>query len=210
MFSYLDGPNPYVSSCHAFRFCYLCCLIVITNIGISIVLLGMSSQPNKGKAVWEEDNDEGERSGVWEEALRRVREKDAAEAERKKKEAEEAKREDYWRLTREHLAWEAREKKRHEAIKAERQRKFEENTKRAWELASVKKERENMLQLERVAQEARLIKEERGMEQEGKKESHAFFDSVVQLARDLREKEEVAEEVRKRKAKGMGAFSTQG
>ena len=110
----------------------------------------------------------------------------------------------------EHFVWEAREKKRHEAIKAKRQRKFEENTKRAWELAAVKKERENRLQLERVAQEARLIKEERAMEQEGKKESHAFFDSVVQLARDLREKEELAEEVRKRKAKGLGAFSTQG
>jgi hypothetical protein len=38
----------------------------------------MSSQPNKGKGVWEEANDgEDEKLGVWEEAVRRVREQDA-------------------------------------------------------------------------------------------------------------------------------------
>jgi hypothetical protein len=39
-------------------------------------------------------------------------------------------------------------------------------------------------------------------------ESRVFFDSVVQLARDLREKEELEEEMRKRKKSGQGAFPT--
>ena len=191
-------------------FCYLCCLIVITNFDISLVLSGMSSQPNKEKAMWEEDNDEGERSGAWEEALRRVREKDAAEEKRKKKEAKEAEIEEKWRLTVEYLTREQNLKKKCEAAAKERQRQFEENSRKSWELENAKRDRKNRLHLERVAHEARLIKEERATEEEGKKESHVFFDSVVQLARDLREKEELEEDVRKRKAKGKGAFCTQG
>ena len=66
------------------------------------------------------------------------------------------------------------------------------------------------MHLEAVAKEAERIREERAEAEALKtEERHHFFDSVVQLARDIREKEELAEEVRKRKAKGEGAFSTQ-
>ena len=142
--------------------------------------------------------------------MRRVREKDAAEEERKKKEAEAAKREEEWQMDWEYRAREQNLKKKSEDAAKEHQRQFEENSKKSWILENAKRDRKDRLHLERVATEARLIREERAEVEEAKTESHVFFDSVVQLARDLREKEEIAEEVRKRKAKGEGAFSTQG
>jgi hypothetical protein len=61
-----------------------------------------------------------------------------------------------------------------------------------------------------VAKKAERIREERAQVEASKtEESHCFFDSVVQLARDISEKEELAKEVRKSKTKGEGAFSTQ-
>jgi phosphoenolpyruvate-protein kinase (PTS system EI component) len=78
------------------------------------------------------------------------------------------------------------------------------------QLAQIKRERDNMMHLEAVAKEAERIREERDQAEASKMEdNHRFFDSVVQLARDIREKEELAEEVRKKKAKGEGAFSMQ-
>ena len=71
----------------------------------------MATQPNKGKAVWE-GADDGE-ADEWEEALRRVREKDVAERKRKEREEAEEKIEERYRLRREHALWErAQEKKR--------------------------------------------------------------------------------------------------
>ena len=76
--------------------------------------------------------------------------------------------------------------------------------------ANKERERDNWMHLEAVAKEAKRIRVERDQaEASNTEEVHHFFDSVVQLARDIREKEEVAEEVRKKKAKGEIAFSTQ-
>ena len=74
----------------------------------------MATQPNKEKAAWEgADDGEGERLGEWEEALRRVREKDADERKRKVAEAEEEKRIEVKRLKDEYwLRYKAEEKKR--------------------------------------------------------------------------------------------------
>jgi hypothetical protein len=66
------------------------------------------------------------------------------------------------------------------------------------------------MHLEEVTREAECIKEERAQAEASKtEERHHFFDSVVQLARDIREKEELAEESKKKKARGEGAFATQ-
>ncbi|KAK1660629.1 hypothetical protein QYE76_048788 [Lolium multiflorum] len=66
------------------------------------------------------------------------------------------------------------------------------------------------MHLEEVAKEVERIKEERAQAEASKmEERHHFFDSVVQLARDIREKEELAEQSKKKKAKGEGAFATQ-
>jgi hypothetical protein len=70
--------------------------------------------------------------------------------------------------------------------------------------------RENRQMMDRLAHEAEVIRRERAEEEEMKRsmESRVYFDSVVQLARDLREKEELEEEMRKRKKSGQGAFPT--
>jgi molecular chaperone GrpE (heat shock protein) len=70
----------------------------------------MASQPIKGKAAWE-GNDEKE--GVWEEALRMVREKEKAELERKKEEIAKKKEEDD-RMQAEYEEYLWRNKKRNE------------------------------------------------------------------------------------------------
>ena len=64
-----------------------------------------------------------------------------------------------------------------------------------------------------VAEEAHIVREERAVEDENRmersKESIIFAESVFQLARGLRKKEEVEAEDKKKKARGEGAFSTQ-
>jgi hypothetical protein len=78
------------------------------------------------------------------------------------------------------------------------------------QLAQPARERANRIHLEEVAKEADHIKAERAQAEASKtEERHHFFDSVVQLAREIREKEELAEESRKKKAKGEGVFATQ-
>ena len=179
-----------------------------------MILYGMETQPNKGKAVWEgADDGEGVRLPEWEEALRRVREKDVAECRRKEKEAAEEKMEERKRLRVEHWLWErAQEKKRRDEAAA-RKKTAAENYRKSLALHRAKQERENRIMLDMVAAEARLVREERALEEENcmerSKESIIFAESVFQLARDLREKEEVEEEAKKKKARGEGAFSTQ-
>lgn len=169
-----------------------------------MLIVGMAgTQPN--------NNGEDERVGVWEEALRRVREKDAAELASKKKEAEEkmmAEREEM--LIDQHVRRVRFEKKLKEA-KEQRQKEAMAKYRRSLLVFNAKRERENRLQFERVANEARLTREEKAEEEERKRmmENRVFFDSVVQVARDLREKEEEEEEETKRKAKGKGPCSTQ-
>jgi hypothetical protein len=78
------------------------------------------------------------------------------------------------------------------------------------QVAQLARERANRIHLEEVAKEADHINEERAQAEASKmEESDHFFNSVVQLARDIMEKEELAKESRKKKAKGEGAFATQ-
>ena len=164
--------------------------------------------------MWEGANDgEGVRVPEWEEALRRVREKDVAERKRKEREEAEEKIEERYRLRREQAVWErVQEKKR--AADIQRQKMIaQEKWRKLHALYLEQKERENKRMLERVAEEARLVREERALEAsnrwERSKESILFSESVFQLARDLKAAEDVKEEAKKKKAKGEGAFSTQ-
>ncbi|KAK1645926.1 hypothetical protein QYE76_063731 [Lolium multiflorum] len=110
----------------------------------------------------------------------------------------------------EYQQYQWREKKRNEKLQAERDLPWREKFQRNWQLAQLARERANRMHLEEVAKEAERIKEERAQAEASKTEKrHHFFDSVVQLARDIREKKELAEESRKKKAKGEGAFATQ-
>ena len=167
----------------------------------------MATQPTKGKEPWEGNEKE---ESVWEEALRTVREKEKAELERKKKEKEAKKKAEIDRMQREYEQYLWHEKNRNEKLQAERDREWKEKFRKSLLLAQIERERANRMHLEAVANEAERIREEKAQAEASKtEESHRFFDSVVQLARDIREKEELDEEVRKKKAKGEGAFSTQ-
>ena len=104
----------------------------------------------------------------------------------------EKKRRDEEAKERERMARIEREKKRREDIRIEVERKYA-----------------NQRMLDKIAAEAEVIREERAKEEAAKKYHEEAFDAVVQLARDLREKEEVDAEARKKKARGEGAFSMQ-
>ncbi|XP_071678363.1 uncharacterized protein [Lolium perenne] len=92
--------------------------------------------------------------------------------------------------------------RRNAKLKAERDREARIKFLRSCQLEQITRERANRMHLEEVAREAERIKEERAQAEAAKtEERHHFFDSVVQLARDLREKEELAEEAKKKKGK---------
>ncbi|KAK1645723.1 hypothetical protein QYE76_063528 [Lolium multiflorum] len=168
---------------------------------------GMATQPTKGKGAWEGNEKE---ESVWEEALRTVRKREKEELERKRQEEIAKKKAEDDRMQREYQEYLWREKKRNEKLQAERDRLWREKFQRNWQLAQLARERANRMHLEEVAKEAERIKEERAQAEASKtEERHHFFDSVVQLARDIREKEELAEESKKKKARGEGAFATQ-
>ena len=172
----------------------------------SILFSGMETQPTKGKGAWEGNEKE---ESVWEEAVRTVRKREKEELERKKEE-EDNKMAERARMQREYQEYIWREKKRNEKIKAERDRLWREKFQRNWQLAQLARERANRMHLEEVAKEAGRIKEGKAQAEASKtEERHHFFDSVVQLAREIREKEELAEESKKKKARGEGAFATQ-
>ncbi|KAK1662193.1 hypothetical protein QYE76_050352 [Lolium multiflorum] len=171
------------------------------------MLYGMATQPTKGKGAWEGNEKE---ETVWEEAVRTVRKREKEEVARKEKEEHEKKMAERARMQREYEEYIWREKKRNEKLQAERDRLWREKFQRNWQLAQLARERANRMHLEEVAKEAERIKEERAQAEASKtEERHHFFDSVVQLARDIREKEELAEESKKKKARGEGAFATQ-
>ena len=166
----------------------------------------MATQPTKGKGAWEGNEKE---DSVWEEALRTVRKREKEEVARKEKEEHEKKMAERARMQREYEEYLWREKKRNEKLQAERDRLWREKFQRNWQLAQLARERANRMHLEEVAKEAERIKEERAQAEASKtEERHHFFVSVVQLAREIREKEELAEESRKKKAKGEGSFAT--
>ncbi|KAK1699013.1 hypothetical protein QYE76_015710 [Lolium multiflorum] len=168
---------------------------------------GMATQPTKRKEAWEGNEKE---ESVWEEAVRTVRKREKEEVARKEKEEHENKMAERDRMQREYQEYIWSEKKRNEKIKAERDRLWREKFQNNWQLAQIARERANRMHLEEVAKEAERIKEERAQAEASKtEERHHFFDSVVQLARDIREKEELAEESKKKKARGEGAFATQ-
>lgn len=164
-------------------------------------LSSMETQPNKEKAAWEGDDVE---ESVWEAAVRSVREKDAAGLARKKQQEEEELRM-FW----EYMDMKKKEKKRLEDEAKEHERIWKEKWRQSDIESRVNREFTNRRNLDRIVVEAHLIREERAKEEEEKMAYHTAFDSVVQMDRSIREKEEVDEEVRKKKAKGEGAFSTQ-
>jgi hypothetical protein len=167
----------------------------------------MATQPIKGKEAWE-GNDKEE--SVWEEALRTVKKMEKEEVARKEMEEHEKKMTVCARMQREYEQYLWREKKRNEKLQAEQDRAWRAKFQKNMLLARLRRERANTTNLEEVAKEAERIREERAQVEASKtEESHCFFDSVVQLARDISEKEELAKEVRKSKTKGEGAFSTQ-
>ncbi|KAK1648654.1 hypothetical protein QYE76_066459 [Lolium multiflorum] len=171
------------------------------------MLYGMATQPTKGKGAWE-GNDKEE--SVWEEAVRTVRKREKEEAARKEKEEHEKKMAERARMQRGYEEYLLRNKRRNDKLKAERDREARAKFLRSCQLEQIARERANRMHLEEVAREAERIKEERAQMEDAKtEERHHFFDSVVQLARDIREKEELAEESKKKKARGEGAFATQ-
>ncbi|KAK1629933.1 hypothetical protein QYE76_004248 [Lolium multiflorum] len=168
---------------------------------------GMATQPTKGKGAWE-GNDKEE--SVWEEAVRTVRKREKEALERKRREEIAKKKEEDDRMQRGYEEYLLRNKRRNDKLKAERDREARAKFLRSCQLEQIARERANRMHLEEVAKEAERIKEERAQAEASKtEERHHFFDSVVQLARDIREKEELAEESKKKKARGEGAFATQ-
>ncbi|KAK1667171.1 hypothetical protein QYE76_055330 [Lolium multiflorum] len=168
---------------------------------------GMETQPTKGKGAWEGNEKE---ESVWEEAVRTVRKREKEELERKRREEIAKKKEEDDRMQRGYEEYLLRHTRRNEKLKAERDREAREKFLRSCQLEQIVRERANRIHLEEVAREAERIKEERAQAEAAKTEKrHHFFDSVVQLARDIREKEELAEESKKKKARGEGAFATQ-
>ncbi|KAK1696804.1 hypothetical protein QYE76_013501 [Lolium multiflorum] len=164
------------------------------------MLYGMATQPTKGKGAWE-GNDKEE--SVWEEAVRTVRKREKEALERKRREEIAKKKEEDDRMQRGYEEYLLRNKRRNDKLKAERDREARAKFLRSCQLEQIARERANRMHLEEVAKEAERIKEERAQAEASKtEERHHFFDSVVQLARDIREKEELAEESKKKKARG--------
>ncbi|KAK1680243.1 hypothetical protein QYE76_041091 [Lolium multiflorum] len=160
----------------------------------------MATQPTKGKGAWE-GNDKEE--SVWEEAVRTVRKREKEALERKRREEIAKKKEEDDRMQRGYEEYLLRNKRRNDKLKAERDREARAKFLRSCQLEQIARERANRMHLEEVAREAERIKEERAQMEDAKtEERHHFFDSVVQLARDIREKEELAEESKKKKARG--------
>jgi hypothetical protein len=179
----------------------------MTNFGFSIWFTGMATQPTKGKGAWEGNEKE---ESAWEEAVRTVRKKEKEELERKRREEIAKKKEEDERMQKQYDEYILFHKRRNAKLKAEREREARIKFLRSCQLEQIARERANRMHLEEVAREAERIKEERAQAEAAKtEERHHFFDSVVQLARDLREKEELAEESKKKKARGEGAFATQ-
>ena len=165
----------------------------------------MSTQPNKEAVKEVETNDvHGAKPRVWEEALRRVTERDAAKAKamkiaeeeraRKKKEEDD---EEKWNKQWKEACYKLAKKKR-----LEKERQEEEAQKEA--MRKYRQELKNRLFLEKVNNEAQLVMEEEAEERERKKEKEkeleAQWGDIQQIARaNLRREEEA--EVRERKRK---------
>ena len=141
-----------------------------------------ASQPNKTTMKWVDDSDEeGERPGWLEVGLRKVREQDAGEREWEKNFEEESERARKEQMKFEYYSYQRREKRKIEEAAEQRQKDFEERSRKNFEVEDANRERENKIFRERVLYEGRLA----------------------------REKEEEEECTSKRKEKGKGPWSTQ-
>jgi hypothetical protein len=162
----------------------------------------MSTQPTK-------ENNDGNGmsySKVWAEALRRVKEREDEVAQLIKKREEERREAEEERRWEEDFNRRLREASIKKAKKERERKEKEAKHERDMYLKSLRNHR----RFEKVSEEASLIMEEEEIKkkEESRRQFEAQFNSVVQLARDLREKEE-AEEERKRKAKGKEPSATQ-
>ena len=158
----------------------------------------MSTQPNKEAVKEVETNDvHGVKPRVWEEALRRVTERDAAEAKarkireeeraRKKKEEED---EEKWNKQWKEACYKLAKKKR-----LEKERQEEEAQKEA--MRKYRQELKNRLFLEKVNKEAQLVMDEEAEEGERKekeKELQSQWGDIQQIARARERREEEAQD----------------
>ena len=102
-----------------------------------------ASQPNKATRKWVDDSDdEGDKAGWLEVGLRKVKEQDAAELARKKREGEELERERKRQMYHERWIYEARERRKTEEAKKQRQKAMEDHWKKSVILERAKQERE--------------------------------------------------------------------
>ena len=111
-----------------------------------------ASQPNKATINWVDSDKEGERPGWLEVGLRKLREQEGAECDRKKKEENEQMRKEYY-------VYQRRQERKIKEAAEKRQRDFMERTTKNWEMHRAKKEREVKIFRERVLHEARLARE---------------------------------------------------
>ena len=126
-----------------------------------------ASQPNKATRKWVDDSDdEGDKAGWLEVGLRKVKEQDAAELARKKREAEELERETRRRMNNEYWMYQMRERRKIEDAKKQRQKDSEEKWKKSLILERAKQEREDKIFRDRVLYEANLAREKAEEEEE--------------------------------------------
>ena len=130
-----------------------------------------TSQPNKATTEWVEEKDAaGEEEGLWERAAKKLREEDAAKAERKKQEAAEAKMKADIQMAIDYRNYQARLKREEKMRNEKRQKDFEAGCRKLWAEEAAKKEWARQRFQERVMEEAsRMHKREEEEEEERKK-----------------------------------------
>ena len=141
-------------------------LSLLTNV-LQFFIDMAASQPNKATTKGVEDG-EGEMAGWWEKAAKKLREEDAAALEKKKQEDLKEKRKEQETGLFECLAREQVLKRKCEEAQKKRLKDFEERILKLWAFEAEKKERENMIFMERMVKEAHRIRKREEEEEEGK------------------------------------------
>ncbi|KAE8769623.1 hypothetical protein D1007_58765 [Hordeum vulgare] len=123
---------------------------------LSLADEGMAaSQPNKATTKWVEDKDAvGEEHGLWDRAAKKLREEDAAKAERKKEEVREAKWKDDMKMDIQHSNCLRGIEDEHKKMMEKCQRNFVANWKKVSTENAARREWEHKRFTERVMKEA--------------------------------------------------------
>ena len=137
-----------------------CIHVVLLMFKLQLFVGMAATQPNKPTMRRGDDSDEeGERPGWLEVGLRKVREQDAAELARKKKEDEEVERAWKQKAREDYHTYQWHEKRKYDALVKQRQKDFEERTKKLWALEAANKVREDKIFRDRMLYEASLARE---------------------------------------------------